>query len=72
MILVMCIRCSWLQFQEMNDAKKLEIRKALLMYCELNTLAMVMRYEFFSESVNYVPRYETCHPDFNIFLTFVL
>ena len=43
---------SKLQFQEMNDAERLEIRKALLMYCELDTLAMVMIYEFFRESIN--------------------
>tara|TARA_R110000868_G_scaffold45485_4_gene151037 strand:+ start:5016 stop:6980 length:1965 start_codon:yes stop_codon:yes gene_type:complete len=46
------IAYSKLQFQEMNDAERLEIRKALLMYCELDTLAMVMIYEFFRESVN--------------------
>ncbi|WP_191859553.1 DUF2779 domain-containing protein [Hanstruepera ponticola] len=45
------IAYSKLQFQEMNDAERLEIRKALLMYCELDTLAMVMIYEFFRESV---------------------
>ncbi len=47
------IAYSKLQFQEMNDAERLEIRKALLMYCELDTLAMVMIYEFFRESINY-------------------
>lgn len=46
------IAYSKLQFQEMDDAERLEIRKALLMYCELDTLAMVMIYEFFRESVN--------------------
>lgn len=47
------IAYSKLQFQQMNDAERLEIRKALLMYCELDTLAMVMIYEFFRESVNH-------------------
>ena len=46
------IAYSKLQFQEMNDAERLEIRKALLMYCELDTLAMVMIYEFFRESIS--------------------
>lgn len=34
-----------LQFVEMSDEEKEEIRKALLMYCELDTFAMVMLYE---------------------------
>ncbi len=46
------IAYSRLQFQEMNDAERLEIKKALLMYCELDTLAMVMLYEFFRDSIN--------------------
>jgi len=46
------IAYSKLQFQEMNDAERLEIRKALLMYCELDTLAMVMIFEFFRESIS--------------------
>ena len=46
------IAYSKLQFQEMNDAERLEIRKALLMYCELDTLAMVMIFEFFKESIS--------------------
>lgn len=46
------IAYSKLQFQEMNDAERLEIKKALLMYCELDTLAMVMIYEFFRDSIN--------------------
>ncbi|WP_339704760.1 DUF2779 domain-containing protein [uncultured Kriegella sp.] len=45
------IAYSKLQFQEMNDAERQEIRKALLMYCEIDTLAMVMIYEFFKESI---------------------
>jgi hypothetical protein len=34
-----------LQFEEMSDYERLEIRKALLKYCELDTFAMVMIYE---------------------------
>ena len=34
-----------MQFEEMSDYEKDEIRKALLKYCELDTMAMVMLYE---------------------------
>ena len=34
-----------LQFEEMSDYEREEIRKALLQYCELDTMAMVMIYE---------------------------
>jgi hypothetical protein len=34
-----------LQFEEMSDYERDEIKKALLKYCELDTLAMVMLYE---------------------------
>jgi Domain of unknown function(DUF2779). len=34
-----------MQFEEMSDEEREEIRKALLKYCELDTLAMVMIYE---------------------------
>jgi hypothetical protein len=34
-----------MQFEEMSDYERDEIRKALLKYCELDTLAMVMVYE---------------------------
>lgn len=34
-----------LQFEDMSDYEREEIRKALLKYCELDTLAMVMLYE---------------------------
>lgn len=34
-----------MQFEEMSDEERDEIRKALLKYCELDTLAMVMIYE---------------------------
>ena len=38
-----------MQFTEMSDAESQEIQKALLKYCELDTLAMVMIWEFFFE-----------------------
>jgi len=44
------IAYSKLQFQEMNEVERKEITDSLLMYCELDTLAMVMIYEFFRES----------------------
>jgi hypothetical protein len=34
-----------LQFTEMTDYERKEIKKALLKYCELDTFAMVMIYE---------------------------
>ena len=34
-----------MQFEEMTDYERQEIRKALLQYCELDSLAMVMLYE---------------------------
>ena len=34
-----------IQFEEMSDYERDEIRRALLKYCELDTLAMVMIYE---------------------------
>jgi len=38
---------SKLQYTDMTDAERLEIKNALLKYCELDTLAMVMIYEHF-------------------------
>ncbi|GAB6153615.1 hypothetical protein JCM17380_23650 [Desulfosporosinus burensis] len=34
-----------MQFEEMSKYERTEIEKALLKYCELDTLAMVMIYE---------------------------
>jgi hypothetical protein len=34
-----------MQFEKMGDYEREEIRKALLKYCELDTMAMVMLYE---------------------------
>ena len=36
-----------MQFDEMSDDERKELREALLRYCELDTLAMVMIYEYF-------------------------
>jgi hypothetical protein len=38
-----------LQYQDMTDNERSQITKGLLMYCELDTLAMVMIYEHFLE-----------------------
>lgn len=38
-----------MQFEEMGEFERNEIRKALLKYCELDTLAMVMIYEGWRE-----------------------
>jgi len=38
-----------MQFEEMSDYEREEIRKALLKYCELDTMAMVMIYEGWRE-----------------------
>jgi hypothetical protein len=40
---------SKLQYQDMTEKERTEITKALLKYCELDTLAMVMIYEHFKE-----------------------
>lgn len=41
-----------LQYQEMSSKERNEIKKGLLKYCELDTLAMVMIYEYFMEVIN--------------------
>ncbi len=41
-----------LQFEEMSDYEREEIKKALLKYCELDTLAMVMIYEGWKDLVS--------------------
>ena len=40
-----------LQYEEMSDYEREEIRSALLRYCELDTLAMVMIYEGWREMI---------------------
>lgn len=41
-----------MQFEEMSDLERNEIRKALLKYCELDTFAMVMIYEGWKDLVS--------------------
>ncbi len=38
-----------MQYQEMSDYEKNELSQALLNYCELDTMAMVMIYEGWRE-----------------------
>jgi len=38
-----------LQYTDMSEEERLEIKNSLLKYCELDTLAMVMIYEHFCE-----------------------
>ena len=41
-----------MQFEEMSDYERDEISKALLKYCELDTMAMVMIYEGWKDLLN--------------------
>ncbi len=41
-----------MQFEEMSEYERSEIKKALLKYCELDTLAMVMIYEGWKDIIN--------------------
>ena len=41
-----------MQFSEMSDTERQALRKSLLSYCELDTLAMLMIYEHWSSSKN--------------------
>lgn len=43
-----------LQFEEMSDYEREETEKALLKYCELDTLAMVMIYEGWKDLISHV------------------
>jgi len=40
-----------MQFTDMTDAEREALRNALLQYCELDTLAMVMIYEHWESSL---------------------
>ena len=40
-----------LQFEEMSDVERTAIQRALLRYCELDSLAMVMIYEGWREMI---------------------
>ena len=42
-----------LQFEEMSEYERGDIRRALLQYCELDTLAMVMIYEAWREDLRF-------------------
>ena len=44
-----------LQFEDMSEVERDEIKKALLRYCELDTLAMVMIYEAWREWIRSEP-----------------
>lgn len=41
-----------MQFTEMNQSEKQALTKALLQYCELDTFAMVLVYEYWLKSIN--------------------
>ena len=41
-----------LQFSQISEAEKIGLRKGLLNYCELDTLAMVMLYEHLNSLLN--------------------
>ena len=43
---------SKLQYEDMTDGERLELKTSLLKYCELDTLAMVMIYERFKEIID--------------------
>jgi hypothetical protein len=40
-----------MQFTEMSDVERNAIKNSLLKYCEIDTLAMVILYEFLSEKI---------------------
>ena len=40
-----------LQYEDMSEMERAEIKKALLRYCELDTMAMVMIYEGWREMI---------------------
>ena len=43
---------SYLQFSDLDNTVRDNIKKALLKYCELDTMAMVMIFEHFLEKIN--------------------
>ena len=45
------IAYAMLQFTEMSDYERMEIKNALLKYCELDTLAMIIIYEGWGDMV---------------------
>ncbi len=42
---------AYMQFSEMSHLEQQRISKALLRYCELDTMAMVMIYEYFASKL---------------------
>jgi hypothetical protein len=40
-----------MQFTQMSDSERNKTKQALLRYCELDTLAMVMIYEFWKDQI---------------------
>ena len=47
---------SRMQFTEMSDLESQEVQKALLKYCELDTLAMVMIWEYWKKEITALAR----------------
>ena len=47
------IAYAYLQFADMTDAERELYRQALLRYCELDTMAMVMIWEYWGTEVDY-------------------
>lgn len=45
-----------MQFTQMTDTERTKLREALLRYCELDTLAMVMIYEFWRDQIKKVAK----------------
>lgn len=48
-----------MQFTEMSDLERNELASALLKYCELDTLAMVMIYEYLREELKTLGKFST-------------
>ena len=46
---VLCV--TEIQYQDMSKQERAIIKQSLLKYCELDTLAMVMIYEFFASEL---------------------
>jgi len=46
------IAYAYLQFSDMSDAERELYRQALLRYCELDTMAMVMIWEYWKNEIS--------------------
>jgi len=42
-----------MQFTQMSDKERQKVKEGLLRYCELDTLAMVMIWEYWNDMVNH-------------------